>query len=71
MNRMEASTVLLRGAWEGAAAQEQFAGNSCSHKDGGILDFGSFVAIHVQQSRHRHYAWQLPALKRYCLTILT
>lgn len=64
MNRMETVTVLLRGAWEGAAAQEWFAGSSCSHKDGGTLDFGSFVAIRVQQSRHKGCAWQLPAAQK-------
>lgn len=63
MNWMETGTVLLRGAWEGGAAQEWFAGSSCFHKDGGTLDFGSFVAIHVPQSRHKT-AWQLPAAQK-------
>lgn len=39
--------MLLRGAGEGTAAKEWFAGSSCFHKDGGTLDFGSFVAIRV------------------------
>lgn len=64
MESMETGNVLLRGAWEGAIAQEWFAGSSCFRKDGGTLDFGSFVAVHVTQSRHKHYGWQLPAAQK-------